>query len=171
MRVLVIGGGGREHALVRALAADPAVSELHAGPGNPGMAGQAELHPVAATDERDVIRLARRLVGRPGGHRPGGAAGGGGRRRAAAAGFPVFGPDAARASSKAGRPSPRTSWRPRACPTAAPVAPTPAEVAAALDAFGSPYVVKHDELAAGKGVVVTDDRSAALAHAAARTGS
>ena len=62
MRVLVIGGGGREHAIVRALAADPGVSELHAAPGNPGMAGLAELHPVAATDERDVVRLARQVT-------------------------------------------------------------------------------------------------------------
>src|SRR6185312_8637110 len=46
---------------------------------------------------------------------------------------------------------------------------TPEEVAAALDDFGAPYVVKHDELAAGKGVVVTDDRDAALAHAAGHT--
>ena len=95
MRVLVIGGGGREHALVRALAADPSVSELHAAPGNPGMADQAELHPVAATDERDVIRLARRLsadlvVIGPEAPLVAGVADG-----LRQAGIPVFGPDAA----------------------------------------------------------------------------
>ena len=54
-------GGGREHAIVRALAADPDVSELHAAPGNPGIASLARTHGVSANDPADVVRLAKRL--------------------------------------------------------------------------------------------------------------
>ena len=61
MRTLVLGSGGREHALVRALAIDPAVSELHAAPGNPGIGELAELHQVTATDPAEVTALAGRL--------------------------------------------------------------------------------------------------------------
>src|SRR5580658_6735903 len=61
VRVLVIGGGGREHAIVRALAADPDVSELHAAPGNPGIAALAQTHAVSASDPADVVRLAKHL--------------------------------------------------------------------------------------------------------------
>jgi phosphoribosylamine--glycine ligase len=61
VRVLVIGSGGREHAIVRALAADPDVSELHAAPGNPGIASLARTHGVSANDPADVVRLARQL--------------------------------------------------------------------------------------------------------------
>src|SRR5579859_7645091 len=61
VRVLVIGTGGREHAIVRALSMDPAVSELHAAPGNPGIAELATLHEVRAADPEDVARLATRL--------------------------------------------------------------------------------------------------------------
>jgi phosphoribosylamine-glycine ligase len=62
VRVLVIGGGGREHAIVRGLAADPAVSELHCAPGNPGIAASAQPHSVSAGDPQDVLRLARQLA-------------------------------------------------------------------------------------------------------------
>ena len=62
MRVLVIGSGGREHAIVRALSMDPAVIDLHAAPGNPGIAELATLHEVTATDPRDVTRLALHLA-------------------------------------------------------------------------------------------------------------
>ncbi|MGH3264394.1 MAG: phosphoribosylamine--glycine ligase, partial [Trebonia sp.] len=61
MRVLVIGGGGREHAIVRGLAADPAVGEVHAAPGNPGIAAAAQVHDVSASDPPDVVRLARQV--------------------------------------------------------------------------------------------------------------
>jgi phosphoribosylamine--glycine ligase len=61
VRVLVIGTGGREHAIVRALSQDPAVSELHAAPGNPGIAHRAQLHDVKPNDPADVTRLARHV--------------------------------------------------------------------------------------------------------------
>ncbi|MDQ3663906.1 MAG: phosphoribosylamine--glycine ligase, partial [Actinomycetota bacterium] len=61
MDVLVLGSGGREHALVRSLAADEAVDGLHVAPGNPGAAALAQAHPVEATDGDAVAALAVRL--------------------------------------------------------------------------------------------------------------
>ena len=168
MRVLVIGGGGREHAIVRALAADPAVSALHAAPGNPGMADLAELHAVAPADDQDVIRLARRVSADLvviGPEAPLVAGVADALRQAEIA---VFGPDAAAARIEGSKAFAKEVMTAAGIPTAAArVCVTPAEAAAALDAFGPPYVVKDDALAAGKGVVVTEDRAAALAHAAA----
>jgi phosphoribosylamine--glycine ligase len=167
VRVLVIGGGGREHAIVRALAADPAVTALHAAPGNPGMSALAELHAVAATDERDVIRLARQVsadlvVIGPEAPLVAGVA-----DALRLAGIPVFGPDAAAARIEGSKAFAKEIMAGAGIPTAAArVATTQAEAVAALEAFGAPYVVKDDALAAGKGVVVTEDLSLALAHAA-----
>ncbi|MPY86088.1 MAG: phosphoribosylamine--glycine ligase, partial [Actinophytocola sp.] len=62
MKVLVVGSGGREHALVRALVADAVVTEVHAAPGNPGMAEQAETHAVPVDDVPALVQLARRLA-------------------------------------------------------------------------------------------------------------
>jgi phosphoribosylamine--glycine ligase len=166
VRVLVIGGGGREHAIVRALAADPAVTALHAAPGNPGMSDLAELHAVAPTDERDVIRVARQVsadlvVVGPEAPLVAGVA-----DALRLAGIPVFGPDAAAARIEGSKAFAKEIMASAGIPTAAArVATTQAEAAAALEAFGAPYVVKDDALAAGKGVVVTEDYSLALAHA------
>ncbi len=167
MRVLVIGGGGREHAIVRALAADPAVSELHAAPGNPGIAALAQRHAVTATDPADVVRLARQVaadlvVVGPEAPLVAGAAG-----ALRAAGVAVFGPDAAAARIEGSKAFAKEVMAAAGIPTArALTAETAAEAEAALAAFGPPYVVKDDALAAGKGVVVTEDYPAALAHAA-----
>jgi phosphoribosylamine--glycine ligase len=62
MRLLVVGAGAREHALAWKLAQSPLTSDLHAAPGNPGMAALAELHPVAAGDIEALVELARRLA-------------------------------------------------------------------------------------------------------------
>jgi phosphoribosylamine--glycine ligase len=164
----VIGGGGREHAIVRALAADPAVTELHAAPGNPGLAAQAQLHSIAASDPADVVRLARQVAADlvvigPEAPLVAGVADG-----LRAAGIAAFGPDAAGARIEGSKAFAKEVMAAAGIPTAqARVAMTGAEAVAALDAFGPPYVVKDDALAAGKGVVVTEDRAAALAHATA----
>ncbi|HET6191542.1 MAG TPA: phosphoribosylamine--glycine ligase, partial [Trebonia sp.] len=167
MRVLVIGGGGREHAIVRGLAADPDVSQLHAAPGNPGMSGLAQLHAVSASDPLDVVRAARHVradlvVIGPEAPLVAGVA-----DAVRDAGIAAFGPDSAAARIEGSKAFAKEVMAAGGIPTAqARVAATPAEAEEALKAFGAPYVVKDDALAAGKGVVVTGDFAAAMAHAA-----
>ena len=61
MKILLVGSGGREHALGVGLQADPACSELHVAPGNPGIAQFAQCHPVSITDNQAILELAERL--------------------------------------------------------------------------------------------------------------
>jgi phosphoribosylamine---glycine ligase len=167
MKVLVIGTGGREHALALALARDPDVSEVHVAPGNPGIAGVATLHDVDPMDGAAVAALARELdaglvVIGPEAPLVAGAA-----DAVTAVGIPCFGPSAEAARLEGSKAFAKEIMSAAGVPTAdARLCSTPDEVAAALDAFGPPYVVKDDGLAAGKGVIVTDDRQAALDHAA-----
>jgi phosphoribosylamine---glycine ligase len=160
VRVLVIGGGGREHALCLGLARDRSVEEIVAAPGNPGIATVARTvpltTPLAVASE---VRPHLVVIG-PEAPLVAGAA-----DELRAAGFAVFGPSAAAAALEGSKAFAKEIMIAAGVPTAAHrVAATPTELAAALDATGPPYVVKHDELAAGKGVVVTTDRAAALAH-------
>lgn len=163
----MIGGGGREHAIARGLAADPGVSQLHAAPGNPGISGLAQLHAVSASDPLDVVRVAKHVradlvVIGPEAPLVAGVA-----DAVRGAGIAAFGPDAAAARIEGSKAFAKEVMAAGGIPTAqARVAATPAEAEEALKAFGAPYVVKDDALAAGKGVVVTEDFSAALAHAA-----
>ncbi|MBO0820770.1 MAG: phosphoribosylamine--glycine ligase [Nocardiopsaceae bacterium] len=168
MRVLVIGSGGREHALVRALRADPDVSELHAAPGNPGIAGLARIHEVRPNDPADVTRLATCLsadlvVIGPEAPLVAGVA-----DAVRKAGIDVFGPDAAAARIEGSKTYSKEVMAAAGIPTARSVtADTAAGAEEALQAlFGPPYVVKDDALAAGKGVVVTPDLDVARRHAA-----
>jgi phosphoribosylamine---glycine ligase len=161
VRVLVIGGGGREHALCLALARDPAVTALLASPGNPGIAQVADL--IEGSSPLDAARAARADLVVIGPEAPlvDGAA-----DDLRAAGFAVFGPSAAAARLEGSKAFAKDVMAAAGVPTAGHwVCETPEQLAAALDRVGAPYVVKHDELAAGKGVVVTDDRAAAEAHA------
>jgi phosphoribosylamine--glycine ligase len=167
VRVLVIGSGGREHALVRALAVDLAVTALHAAPGNPGIGEIAELHPVSPADPGAVTELAARLGADLvviGPEAPLVAGVGDALR---AAGICCFGPDQAAARIEGSKSFAKEIMTAAGIPTAAArTCHTAAQASAALDEFGPPYVVKADGLAAGKGVVVTPDRAAALQHAA-----
>jgi phosphoribosylamine---glycine ligase len=168
VRVLLIGSGGREHALARSLAADPAVTELHAGPGNPGIGELAELHEVTATDPAAVARLAARLAADLVVVGPEAPLVAGVADAVRAAGISCFGPGRDAAMIEGSKSFAKDIMGAAGVPTAAArTSRTAAEVAAALDEFGAPYVVKADGLAAGKGVVVTSDREAALRHAAA----
>jgi len=166
VRVLVIGSGGREHALGRSLARDPAVTELHAGPGNPGLAEIAELHPVQATDPAQVAALAGRLAADLVVIGPEAPLVAGVADAVRAAGLRCFGPDQAAAMIEGSKSFAKQVMTSAGVPTAAArTCASEAEAAAALDEFGPPYVVKADGLAAGKGVVVTGDRGEALRHA------
>ncbi|MFG6194224.1 phosphoribosylamine--glycine ligase [Nonomuraea sp. JJY05] len=168
MRVLVIGSGGREHALCRSLSLDPQVSELHCAPGNPGVEEVATLHPVDPLDPGQVAELAVRLrvdlvvVG------PEAPLVAGVSDAVRDAGIACFGPSKDAAMIEGSKTFAKEVMRAADVPTArARTCVTEEEAAAALDEFGAPYVVKDDGLAAGKGVVVTDDRDKALAHARA----
>ena len=168
MRVLLLGSGGREHALARALAADPDVTGLHAAPGNPGIAALAELHPADLADVGAVTGLARSLA--PGlvvvGPEAPLVAGLGDALRGG--GISCFGPSRRAAMIEGSKSFAKRVMTAAGIPTAqARTCDTEAEVAQALEEFGPPYVVKADGLAGGKGVVVTGDRAAALAHARA----
>ncbi|MFJ5936840.1 phosphoribosylamine--glycine ligase [Streptomyces sp. NPDC093071] len=168
MKVLVIGGGAREHALCRSLSLDPDVTALHCAPGNAGIAEVAELHAVDQLDGDAVARLATELdaglvVVGPEAPLVAGVA-----DAVRAAGIPVFGPSREAAELEGSKAFAKDVMAGAGVPTARSyVCTTPEEIDEALDAFGAPYVVKDDGLAAGKGVVVTDDLEKARTHALA----
>ncbi|MGB9308779.1 MAG: phosphoribosylamine--glycine ligase [Mycobacterium sp.] len=172
MRVLVIGSGAREHALLLALRRDPQVTGLIIAPGNAGTARIAEQHDVDITSGAEVVALAREVradmvVIGPEVPLVLGVA-----DAVRDAGIVCFGPskDAARIEgSKAFAKDVMASAGVRTA--ASEIVASPARLDAALDRFGPPagdpaWVVKDDHLAAGKGVVVTPERDAARAHAA-----
>lgn len=167
MRVLVVGGGAREHALVRSLLADPSVTQVIAAPGNAGIAHDVVTVPLDLTDIEAIAQLAEDLavdlvVVGPEGPLVAGAA-----DAVRARGFACFGPSAAAAALEGSKAFAKSVMAEAGVPTGrANLCTNAAEVAAALDSLGAPYVVKDDGLAAGKGVVVTSDRAVAEAHAA-----
>jgi len=172
VNVLVIGGGAREHALCRSFSLDPDVTSLHCAPGNAGIAEVAELHPVDIMDGAAVADLAVALgadlvVVGPEAPLVAGVADAVRER-----GIDCFGPSREAAALEGSKAFAKDVMAGAGVPTARSyVCTTPAEIDAALDAFGAPYVVKDDGLAAGKGVVVTSDEAAARAHALACVGA
>ncbi|WNM24701.1 phosphoribosylamine--glycine ligase [Demequina capsici] len=168
MIVLLVGSGAREHALARALHLDPSVTQLHAAPGNPGIGEVAKLHAIDPNDGASVASLAvlvhaDLVVVGPEAPLVAGVA-----DAVREVGIPVFGPSADAAMLEGSKAFAKEVMEAAGVPTAAPrVCDTVDQVAAALDEFGAPHVVKDDGLAAGKGVVVTSDRAEALAHGTA----
>lgn len=166
MKTLVIGSGGREHALARALRRDPTVSDVHCAPGNPGTARLADNHVIDPLDPVAVVELARRLgvqlvVIGPEAPLVAGVA-----DALRAVGIACFGPDAAAARIEGSKAFAKQLMADAGVPTArARVCESAAEVSSALGEFGAPHVVKDDGLAGGKGVVVTSDLDEALRHA------
>jgi phosphoribosylamine---glycine ligase len=166
MKVLLVGGGGREHALARALARDLDVTELHAVPGNPGIASLATLHEADVLDGAAMADLASALgvdlvVVGPEAPLVAGVADAVRRK-----GIACFGPGAEAARIEGSKAFAKEVMAAADIPTAmARICDTAEQVEEALDVFGAPYIVKDDALAAGKGVVVTEDRAAARAHA------
>ncbi|MFD3406827.1 phosphoribosylamine--glycine ligase [Kribbella sp. NPDC058693] len=175
MKVLVIGSGGREHALAWALTQDPEVEQVVAAPGNPGIAALRPAHDgqtivcrsIDIEDHDAVLALAQEIeadlvVVGPEAPLVAGLA-----DPLRDAGFAVFGPSGEAAQIEGSKAFAKDVMAAASVPTGrAYVCTTPEEAATAIDAFGPPYVVKDDGLAAGKGVVVTSDREEALAHAA-----
>ena len=166
MKVLLVGSGGREHALAKALTQDPSLSQLHCAPGNPGIAQLATLHPLDIENPDSVAALAIALdvdlvVIGPEAPLVNGAA-----DAIRKAGIACFGPSKAAAQLEGSKDFAKSVMRDAGVPTAKFVTcENQSEIERALDLFGAPYVVKHDGLAAGKGVVVTSDRVTALHHA------
>ena len=168
MKVLVIGTGAREHAIVKALTLDPSVDAVIAAPGNPGIDAMALCRPLpkGLLDGAGIASLAVELgvdlvVVGPEAPLVAGVA-----DAIRGRGIACFGPSAQAARLEGSKAFAKEVMAAAEVPTAlAHVCTTAEEVASALDAFGTPYVVKDDGLAAGKGVVVTDNRSQALAHA------
>jgi len=157
MRVLLVGSGGREHALAWKLAQSPRLSELHAAPGNPGIGRFATLHPVPLTDLEGMTELASRLsvdlvvVG------PEAPLAAGLADRIADAGLRCFGPTGAAARLESSKAFAKGVMRTAGVPTAtAVVCDTVAAAHAAIAEMGGRVVIKADGLAAGKGVTVCD---------------
>lgn len=172
MRVLVIGSGAREHALLLALRKDPQVTSLAVAPGNAGTARLAEQHDVDITSGSDVVALAREVradlvVIGPEVPLVLGVA-----DTVRAAGIACFGPSKDAAQIEGSKAFAKEVMAAAGVRTAgSEIVDSPARLDAALDRFGPAvsepaWVVKDDRLAAGKGVVVTADRVAARAHAA-----
>ena len=166
MKILLVGSGGREHALALGLQADPACTELHCAPGNPGTAQLAINHAISLTDNAAIVALAKELsidlvVIGPELPLVNGLA-----DQLRAAGIATFGPSKAAAQLEGSKHFAKGVMRDAGVPTARSfTCESKEEIEKALDAFSAPYVVKDDGLAAGKGVVVTDDRAIALSHA------
>ena len=166
MKVLLIGSGGREHALATGLSADKSVTELHAAPGNPGIATLAKLHSLNVLDNSAIVKLAKSLavdlvVVGPEVPLVNGVA-----DELRALNIAVFGPSKAAAQLEGSKHFAKGVMRDAGVPTAKSfTCENQTEIERALDTFGAPYVVKDDGLAAGKGVVVTDNREVALQHA------
>jgi phosphoribosylamine--glycine ligase len=171
VNVLVIGSGAREHALVRALLRDDQVSTVECAPGNAGIAADVSVFPVDVNDAEAIASLARErgadlaVIG-PEAPLVAGAA-----DAVRAVGIDCFGPSAEAARLEGSKAFAKEVMAEAGVPTAmARVCTNDAQVAEALDTItrpGTPFVVKDDGLAAGKGVLVTEDRQAAMDHALA----
>ncbi len=166
MKCLVIGSGAREHVITSVLLRDPEVESVVVAPGNAGIAKLVTCMPIDVTDAQAIGELATELdvdlvVVGPEVPLMAGAA-----DALMARGIPCFGPTRAAAMIEGSKAFCKEVMAEAGIPTAmARVCTNTSEAEVALDTFGAPYVVKDDGLAAGKGVVVTSDRSEALAHA------
>ncbi len=168
MKILLVGSGGREHALALGLQADPECSELHVAPGNPGIAQIATTHPLVITDNSAIVALAQKIGAELVVIGPEVPLVNGVADELRRVGIATFGPSKVAAQLEGSKTFAKEVMSDAGVPTAKSfTCTTQAEIEKALDAFDAPYVVKDDGLAAGKGVVVTRDRREALNHALA----
>jgi phosphoribosylamine--glycine ligase len=164
MNVLLIGSGGREHALAWKIAQSPLLTRLVAAPGNPGIAALCETRSVGVADGEGLVALAREMAADLVVVGPEAALEVGIADRLAEAGIPCFGPTKAAAQLETSKAFSKAFAERHALPTAMHVTVEDAVAAkAALDGFRPPYVIKADGLAAGKGVVIAKDRAEAEA--------
>jgi phosphoribosylamine--glycine ligase len=164
MNILLIGSGGREHALAWKIAQSPRVTRLVCAPGNPGMAAQGELRPVKATDVPALVRLAQEIAADLVVIGPESAVEAGVGDRMVEAGIPCFGPSAAAGRLETSKAFTKGFCDRHGLPTAAyGVFDAAAPAKAALERFTAPYVIKADGLASGKGVTVAETRAEAEA--------
>jgi phosphoribosylamine--glycine ligase len=164
MNILLVGSGGREHALAWKIAQSPLATRLVAAPGNPGMARHAELRAVAATDVDGLVALAREIAADLVVIGPEVSVAAGLADALQLAGVPCFGPTAAAGQLESSKAFTKAFCDRYGLPTGAYVVCETLDAArAALDRFEAPFVVKADGLAAGKGVVVAATREEAEA--------
>jgi phosphoribosylamine--glycine ligase len=166
VRILVLGSGAREHAIILALRGEKTPHEIFAAPGNAGIAEDATLVPLDANDPAAVTAYANDanidlVVIGPEAPLVAGVA-----DELRERGIPVFGPGRAAAQLEGSKAFAKRVMEAAGVPTGRARRPhTPGELAAARGQLGAPYVVKADGLAGGKGVIVTSERDEAIAHA------
>lgn len=162
MNILLVGSGGREHALAWKIAQSPLLTRMVAAPGNPGMAALCEVRPVKATDVSGLVALAKDMAADLVVIGPESALEAGLADALAAAGIACFGPTRAAAEIETSKAFSKTFLARHGLPTAAFGVFEAVETAAAfLDTQTAPYVIKADGLAAGKGVVIAMTRAEA----------
>ncbi len=168
MKILVLGGGAREHAITKALIrTGTSAAEIIVAPGNAGIALEVEVEPgLDANDPLEVVKFALSreidlaVIG------PEAPLVAGVSDALRSQGIAVFGPSQEAAALEGSKSFAKEVMAAAGVPTAmARECSTLEQVVEALNEFGAPYVVKADGLAAGKGVIVTSDRDAALIHA------
>ncbi len=166
MRILVLGSGAREHAITTALLAEGAGHVITVAPGNAGIAADVETVSLDPTNGPLVAEYAiengiELVVVGPEAPLIAGVA-----DPLRTRGIPVFGPSGAAAQLEGSKAFAKRIMAEAGVPTGRPLsAGTVEQAVAAIDELGAPYVVKADGLAAGKGVLVTEDRQAAVDHA------
>lgn len=163
MNILLVGSGGREHALAWKIRQSPLTSRLVIAPGNPGMEGLGELRPLKPTDVEPLVALAREIAADLVVVGPEAALEAGLADRLAQLGVPCFGPTRKAARLETSKAFTKDFCRRHDLPTARYGVYETAEAAReGLAMFEPPYVIKADGLAAGKGVAICADRAEAV---------
>ena len=164
MNILLVGSGGREHALAWKIVQSPLVKRLVSAPGNPGMASLGETRPVGATDVAGLVALAKDITADLVVIGPETAVEAGLANALAEAGIPCFGPSAAAGRLESSKAFTKAFADRHNLPTGAYGIFDVAEPAKSfLDRFTAPFVIKADGLASGKGVVIAPTRAEAEA--------